>query len=247
MDYYGNGDLHEAIYSRAFTVHDTAKMLSEIACGLSMIHAAEIVHRDLKPPNILIDHGMRCAISDFGIAIRSDCVQPGMIEGTEGYLAPEMVAGLPYGTPLDIWCFSRILEAVASGEAVDPPRLSNNTNPVWMLDLHDHSNAREPYRRKSAAWLTNRLDHILDAVRSEAEAGESGASPVAAEAPAFVGVAAIRRGEGEDVVQDGRKAEKMMRKKARAAGNVVDPEVKRQANQWRKLRRKAAPKAAAES
>lgn len=47
-------------------------VLSQIASGLSALHAAGIVHRDLKPPNVMIIDGdgqsPRVKIADFGIA-----------------------------------------------------------------------------------------------------------------------------------------------------------------------------------
>ena len=241
MEYYAKGDLHSAVQFKVFEERETAFVLRDIACGLNMIHGADIVHRDLKPPNILLDHGMRCAISDFGLAIRADCIQAGEYHGTECYIAPEMLAGLSYGKPLDVWCFSRILEAIVSGEANDPPSLPGNLDPVWLLDVHDHTSSREPYRRKSATWLVNRLDIIVKSIPAAPEIAENASSSVSAGLPTISYANAIRQAEGEEFVQQGRQAEKLRK------GKEADAATRQAENRWRGARRKAAKKAKAKA
>ena len=81
--------LPTAVCSQVFAERDTAKILRDIICGLNMVQAGGIVHRDLKPQNILLDRGMRYAITGFGIAIRGNYLQPGKREGTEQYMASQ--------------------------------------------------------------------------------------------------------------------------------------------------------------
>ena len=80
----------------------TAGCLAE---SLQAIHAVGVVHRDLKPGNVLI-HENRPVIIDFGIAQAADDLRltaTGLVIGTPGYLAPELVAGEPVAASTDWW------------------------------------------------------------------------------------------------------------------------------------------------
>ena len=70
-------------------------LLAAVADGLDAAHLAGLVHRDVTPGNILLDPAGPW-LADFGIARRVDTTTitaDGLLVGTAGYLAPEVIAG----------------------------------------------------------------------------------------------------------------------------------------------------------
>src|SRR5260370_17076369 len=75
-----------------------------MAEALAAIHAAGVVHRDLKPSNVMLTDDPPIVI-DFGIAQTGDATrltQTGLVMGTPGYLAPEVIEGEPSSSASDL-------------------------------------------------------------------------------------------------------------------------------------------------
>ncbi|HYN29009.1 MAG TPA: protein kinase [Dermatophilaceae bacterium] len=88
-----------------------------LAEAIDVIHAADIVHRDLKPGNVLLVDDDPVLI-DFGIAHVTDDIRltlTGLVMGTPGYLAPEVVEGAPVSRATDWWGWAATLAYAASG------------------------------------------------------------------------------------------------------------------------------------
>ncbi len=68
-------------------------LLTQVCEGVAAIHDAGVIHRDIKPENMLLDHGFRVVVTDFGlvspIAPRSASCNL-VAGGTAGYMAPEL-------------------------------------------------------------------------------------------------------------------------------------------------------------
>ena len=86
---------------------------------LEDVHAQGIAHNDIKPDNILFDGGGRARLIDFGIAwdfLRDrDELRGGVRVGSEGYIAPELLAG---GTPSalsDLYSFGVVFSQMLGG------------------------------------------------------------------------------------------------------------------------------------
>ena len=57
---------------RELPVHDTVKILRDVADALAYAHEHGVVHRDIKPDNILMS-GHHALVTDFGVS-KAVCV-----------------------------------------------------------------------------------------------------------------------------------------------------------------------------
>jgi predicted Ser/Thr protein kinase len=97
------------------------RALLQLAGGLAeavaAIHATGVVHRDLKPGNVLLDDGHPVVI-DFGIAHLPDSARltkTGLVMGTPGYLAPEVIEGRPATGATDVHAWGATVAYAATG------------------------------------------------------------------------------------------------------------------------------------
>ncbi len=102
----------------------SADELHELAAGLrdalAAVHDAGVVHRDLKPSNVIVaEHGP--VLIDFGVARAAgddaDVTSTGLVVGTPGYLAPELLAGADPTPATDLWGWAAVLAFAATGRA----------------------------------------------------------------------------------------------------------------------------------
>ncbi|WP_218010115.1 serine/threonine-protein kinase [Actinomadura chibensis] len=148
-----------------------------LASALSAIHGAGIVHRDLKPGNVMLVDGEPVVI-DFGIAQAADATRltaTGMVIGTPGYLAPEIIEGEDAGPPSDVHAWAGTVAYAATGR---PPFGSGTFESIFykimqgtpdldgvpdaMLPVLRSAMARHPAERPTAVnlvQLTRRI-HI---------------------------------------------------------------------------------------
>jgi tRNA A-37 threonylcarbamoyl transferase component Bud32 len=88
-----------------------------LAESLQAIHQAGVIHRDLKPGNVMMLNGKPVMI-DFGIAQAADdlrLTQTGLVIGTPGYLAPELIEGEMVSESADWWGWAATVAYAATG------------------------------------------------------------------------------------------------------------------------------------
>ena len=71
--------------------------------ALDYIHTNNILHRDLKPENLVLDDQGYVKLTDFGIAKFYQKDNSSETSGTPGYMAPEVMCGLPHTHAVDFY------------------------------------------------------------------------------------------------------------------------------------------------
>ncbi|CAG9317940.1 unnamed protein product [Blepharisma stoltei] len=84
--------------------------------SLEYIHGMNIIHRDLKPENLLFDSNGYLHLSDFGTAINILDQNANHIEGTIGYISPEMISYEQQTIATDYYSLGIILYELITGE-----------------------------------------------------------------------------------------------------------------------------------
>jgi serine/threonine-protein kinase PRP4 len=94
-----------------------------------------VVHADIKPDNILVNEGHNVLkLCDFGSAMfdGDNELTPYLV--SRFYRAPEVILGLPYSHPMDLWSVGCCLYELFTGNVAFPGR-SNNHMLKLMLEL----------------------------------------------------------------------------------------------------------------
>src|ERR1700751_3437983 len=145
------------------------RLASGTAEALAAIHAAGVVHRDLKPGNVMLADD-RPVVIDFGIAQTGDATrltQTGLVMGTPGYLAPEVIEGEPSSPASDVHSWGSTMAFAATGhlpfgggsyETIFYRIISGRADltdvPGPLVPLISAALARDPSHRPSAGWLS---------------------------------------------------------------------------------------------
>lgn len=111
---------------RAAEDHFTAlRHLTQVADVLDWLHSGEgtpskrpIVHGDVTPSNVILTEVGQAVLVDFGLA-RVAGLDASTVEGTRGYMAPEVVAGGTFGPASDRYAFGGLMYFTLTGQ--DPP------------------------------------------------------------------------------------------------------------------------------
>ena len=148
------------------------RLAEGLAEAITAIHAAGVVHRDLKPGNVMLDDGQPVVI-DFGIAHVPDATrltQTGLVMGTPGYLAPEVIQGGAASGASDVHSWGTTVAYAATGRQ---PFGSGNYQTIFFRVLEGQADldgmprhllpyvaaalSVDPQARPAARWLAGRL------------------------------------------------------------------------------------------
>ncbi|RBP99682.1 serine/threonine-protein kinase [Bifidobacterium xylocopae] len=104
----------------AYRGDDLERLAQRLAEAVGAVHQAGIVHRDIKPTNVMISAAGPVLV-DFGIAMgqgESHVTRTGLVMGTPGFIAPEVIDGAESDEGSDWWSTAAVLAYAACGRPV---------------------------------------------------------------------------------------------------------------------------------
>ncbi|KAE8132911.1 hypothetical protein BDV38DRAFT_274716 [Aspergillus pseudotamarii] len=106
---------------KGFSVKLIRRFTKQILSTLVLLHTKKVIHCDLKPENILLVHPMSSEIRviDFG----SSCFENEKVYTyiqSRFYRSPEVILGMSYGMPIDMWSLGCILAELYTGYPIFP-------------------------------------------------------------------------------------------------------------------------------
>ncbi|MFI9205750.1 serine/threonine-protein kinase [Streptomyces sp. NPDC053048] len=180
---------------------EAAAIGAKLMDALDAAHKAGVLHRDVKPGNVLLEHGGRVVLTDFGIAsmeasgdeAMAKLTQSGQLVGSLDYLPPERAQGKEPGPASDIWSLGMTLYAAVEGtspfrrtsvwstlsaivtEPLPEPQRAGALTPVLLALM-----AKEPESRPSA----DQAREMLERVAAGQAPGHAAPAPTPPQAPA---------------------------------------------------------------
>jgi dual specificity tyrosine-phosphorylation-regulated kinase 2/3/4 len=106
---------------RGFSLKLIRRFTKQILNSLILLHGHKVIHCDLKPENVLLAHPMHSEIKviDFG----SSCFENEKVYTyiqSRFYRSPEVILGMSYGMPIDMWSLGCILAELFTGYPIFP-------------------------------------------------------------------------------------------------------------------------------
>lgn len=133
MERMSGGELFDRIVAKAYYSEKEARdVCKTVLEAIGYCHKNHVAHRDLKPENLLLlstEDDSTVKIADFGFAKKVYAPQSLTTQcGTPGYVAPEILEGIPYDTRADMWSVGVILYILLGGY---PPFIENNQRDLF--------------------------------------------------------------------------------------------------------------------
>ncbi|MBU6402424.1 MAG: serine/threonine protein kinase, partial [Verrucomicrobia bacterium] len=168
-------------FAARLSFEQKARLLREVARGLSVAHERGVIHRDLKPDNVIVGPELRPRILDFGLAISLDeaARAGGGFAGTPLYASPEQVRGRPLTPASDVFSFGSLMFKVLTGR---PPFAGENAGQV----LEAIATTAPPFLREVAVGVPEDLQAICLACLAWAPADRPTAAEVTLELGRFL-------------------------------------------------------------
>ncbi len=103
-----------------YVAGDLERLAHKLIDAVKAVHSAGIIHRDIKPTNIMVSTTGPVLV-DFGISMgqgESHVTRTGLVMGTPGFIAPEIIEGGESSEATDWWSVAAVLAFAATGKPV---------------------------------------------------------------------------------------------------------------------------------
>jgi dual specificity tyrosine-phosphorylation-regulated kinase 2/3/4 len=106
---------------KGFSLRLIRRFTKQMLGSLCLLQGKNVIHCDLKPENILLAHPLKSEIKviDFG----SSCFETERVYTyiqSRFYRSPEVILGMTYGMPIDMWSLGCILAELFTGYPIFP-------------------------------------------------------------------------------------------------------------------------------
>jgi len=106
---------------KGFSLRLIRRFSKQMLASLVLLKSRRVIHCDLKPENILLAHPLHSEIKviDFG----SSCFENEKVYTyiqSRFYRSPEVILGMSYGLPIDMWSLGCILAELLTGYPIFP-------------------------------------------------------------------------------------------------------------------------------
>lgn len=148
QEFIDGQSLHDIFKQQSpFTESQIVTLLNEVLSILAFIHQEQVIHRDIKPSNLMRRHSDgRLMLIDFGAVkeITTDFYTAGSEQftvsiGTQGYSAPEQLAGRPRYSS-DLYSLGMtVIRGLTGRSPTDLPENPNTGELLWQDIVPDIS------------------------------------------------------------------------------------------------------------
>lgn len=206
MEYLEGQPLSRVISGEPLPLDRAVSIAGQVLAGLDYAHSRDVVHRDIKPDNIFILRDDAVKLVDFGLAriqASTTLTGSGIVMGSPGYIAPEVVQGRTADARTDIFSFGAVFYEMLTGvrpfgpstpdeslvqviyrimsEEPPPPSSLNPRVPTALDEITQRCLAKDPETRfQNARDIRNSLQHEAGGVAGD-ENGSGARVPVEAD------------------------------------------------------------------
>ncbi|KAG8526800.1 uncharacterized protein KY384_008229 [Bacidia gigantensis] len=106
---------------RGFSLKLIRRFAKQLLSSLVLLKSKRVIHCDLKPENVLLTHPARSEVKviDFGSSCHENEKVYTYIQ-SRFYRSPEVILGMSYGMPIDMWSLGCILAELLTGYPIFP-------------------------------------------------------------------------------------------------------------------------------
>ena len=125
-------ELSEANEYRPLPMRNVRMFAQQMLNGLEMCHRNGVVHCDIKPENVLLVKGSQTLVKviDFGSSCFVGHQKYEYIQ-SRFYRAPEVMIGITYGPPMDVWSTALVIIELLIGRPLWPG--DDELEELWMI------------------------------------------------------------------------------------------------------------------